>query len=421
MFLQSLLKCSISFFIIFLICPNGIQTLASIGKQQQYYHAVRKSGGADFQQPILSSDLTRRLLLEGDDENRYSINEEPGFDLTPEEIKKFKLWPDGIIPYYIDVVSFSDKVLRDQIRTSLSWLNSKTALSFQELPTPPEDGETRWAFFANRRGQLGCSDHSIQNFSNTGVQLVHLGYDCMGGDLADALLLLVGVPAQHTAPDRDIYIKVVEKNILPEKRYLYKKLANTEWLFHDVAYDYASASHFDTHRHSMNGRATIEAQGKYGDNIGGQAKITKSDLEKIRMLYNYIVKKKSREIPDCDKLFKKSPKYYKRLDVGDEPKPRKKCNKYLGIDESDEHHNDDRDDDNLPLVPKEPKEDDENKSDLNSKENTNDDNGSLEISTEMLKVTGELKAPNIKDVPSIRMPDSDYETQESLKGWRNPL
>ncbi|XP_022820596.1 protein SpAN-like [Spodoptera litura] len=342
MSLQSLLKCSVSlFFIIFLIRPTGIQTLASIGKQQQYYHAVRKSGGAEFQQPISKSDLARRIYLHGDDQIRYSINDEPGFDLTKEEIDKFKVWPDGIIPYYIDVVSFSDKILRDQIRTLLNWLNSKTALSFQELPVPPEDGNTRWVFFSNRRGQMGCSDHSIRNFTNKGVQLVHVGYDCLRADLSEALLSLVGIPAQHTAPDRDEYIKVIEENILPEKRYLFKKLNNNEWLFDDVDYDYRSASHFDTHRYSMNGRATIVVRDMDDDNIGGQSKMTKSDLEKIRMLYNYIVKKTSQKIPDCNKLFKKSPKYFKRLDRLNEPEPRKKSNKYLGIatpDEPDEDY-----------------------------------------------------------------------------------
>ncbi|CAH1645124.1 unnamed protein product [Spodoptera littoralis] len=349
MTLQLLLKCSVSFFTIILIRPKGIQTLASIDKQQQYYHAVRKSGGAEFQQPILNSDLTRRIYLHGDDQIQYSINDEPGFDLTQEEIVKFKVWPDGLIPYYIDVVSFSDKILRDQIRTLLNWLNSKTALSFQELPVPPEGGDTRWVFFSNRRGQMGCSDHSIQNFTTTGVQLVHVGYDCLRADLSEAILSLVGIPAQHTAPDRDEYIKVIEENILPEKRYLFKKLNNNEWLFDDVDYDYRSASHFDTHRYSMNGRATIVVRDRDDDNIGGQSKMTKSDLEKIRMLYNYIVKKISRKIPDCNKLFKKHPKYFKQLDGLNEPEPRKKSNKYLGIaapDKSDEHHEENSGDDN---------------------------------------------------------------------------
>lgn len=43
-----------------------------------------------------------------------AIKEEQGFDLSPAEMKKFKIWDNGVIPYYIDVVSFSGK--------SFSWV-----------------------------------------------------------------------------------------------------------------------------------------------------------------------------------------------------------------------------------------------------------------------------------------------------------
>lgn len=37
------------------------------------------------------------------------------------------------------------------------------------------------------------------------------------GELAEAVLAIAGVPAQHNAPDRDYYIKINEKNIMPGK------------------------------------------------------------------------------------------------------------------------------------------------------------------------------------------------------------
>lgn len=36
-------------------------------------------------------------------------NYEPGFDFTEMEMKKFKIWPRGVVPYYIDVLSFGGK------------------------------------------------------------------------------------------------------------------------------------------------------------------------------------------------------------------------------------------------------------------------------------------------------------------------
>lgn len=41
------------------------------------------------------------------DEKFLGVDDEPGFDLSDEEIRKLKLWPQGVIPYYIDVISFN--------------------------------------------------------------------------------------------------------------------------------------------------------------------------------------------------------------------------------------------------------------------------------------------------------------------------
>lgn len=49
------------------------------------------------------------------------------------------------------------------------------------------------------------------------LQKVILGYNCLntGEELAEVILLLVGVPPMHNSPDRDNYVTVVTKNILP--------------------------------------------------------------------------------------------------------------------------------------------------------------------------------------------------------------
>ncbi|XP_013133832.1 PREDICTED: zinc metalloproteinase nas-14-like [Papilio polytes] len=186
---------------------------------------------------------------------------EPGFDLTDEEMKKFKIWPQGNIPYYIDDFSF-DKVLRDRIRNYLDLTNRVTGLRFMELPKPPTDEKTRWVLFVNRQGLLNCADHSIKDFSNEGVQKVILGYDCLvtGGELAEAILALAGVPPQHNSPDRNEYITIDHENILPEKDHLFQAVNDNEWLFHDIPYDYLSAGHYHFHKYTKNGYATIEVK-----------------------------------------------------------------------------------------------------------------------------------------------------------------
>ncbi|XP_026738127.1 uncharacterized protein LOC113501244 [Trichoplusia ni] len=204
------------------------------------------------------------------------------------------------------------------------------------MPSPPKDEVTRWVFFVNRRGQLGCGDHSILNLTNEGVQPVILGYDCMstGGELAEAVLSIAGIPPQHNAPNRDEYIKVIDDNILPEKKYLFQKLNHDQWLFYDIKYDFSSAGHFHYHKHSVNGRATILTQPLYnGISMGENNGFTISDIVKLRMLYNYIVRKKVNIVSQCNRLFmpssiagfkKRKPNLLDKL-------PRNKPHQYLGL------------------------------------------------------------------------------------------
>lgn len=52
--------------------------------------------------PALRGHDINKGLRKGHDEEH-----EPGFDLSDEEIRKFKLWDKGVVPYYIDVLSFA--------------------------------------------------------------------------------------------------------------------------------------------------------------------------------------------------------------------------------------------------------------------------------------------------------------------------
>ncbi|CAH0404630.1 unnamed protein product [Chilo suppressalis] len=261
---------------------------------------------------------------------------EPGFDLTDAEIKKFKLWPNGVIPYFIDDFSY-DKVLRDRIRHFLEMVGGVTGLHFRELPGPPEDTSARWVFFVNRQAQLGCSDHTPLKYTNEGVQKVVLGYNCMNeeGELSEAVLAIVGVSPQHNAPDRDAYIQVEMQNILPDKQYLFKKLQNRDWLFHDLEYDFNSAGHFNFHKHTKNGLASITPKKPNEIPVGENEGFSYTDVLKIRMLYNYISRKKSKtiKVPECKKLFKPGRNFSQFQSYPEEKvKPRPKPKKYTGSD-----------------------------------------------------------------------------------------
>lgn len=234
-------------------------------------------------------------------------NQISGLQLTPEQMQKFKIWKDGVIPYYIDTVSYSDKVFRDTIRNSLFKTNAATGLNFVELPTPPSKDEERWVFFVNRRGLLSCADHTVKDFTNNGVQQVVLGYDCVAskGELEEAVMSIAGVPAQHNAPNRDEYINVHMENIISNKSQLFEKVGSDEWPFQDLEYDFDSITHYDMHKYSANGHATIEIKDETKD-MHPSKTFSPIDIKKIKMLYNYVTKNKQLRVPDCKKLYKPS-------------------------------------------------------------------------------------------------------------------
>ncbi|XP_026328793.1 bone morphogenetic protein 1-like [Hyposmocoma kahamanoa] len=260
------------------------------------------------------------------------VNQERGFDITKEEMTKFKMWDKGVIPYFIDEHSF-DKVLRDRIRTNLDEVNAATSLQFMEIPRPPDDDNMRYVFFINRRGALKCVDYTPKDFSNQGVQRVILGYDCidLNTGMAAIILTLVGVPPQHNAPDRNKHIEIVEENIIPEKVPLFTKLKDEDWLFHDVAYDFESASHYHYHKYSVTGRSSIQPRMLEIEaaRVGQDKTFSYSDLLKINMLYNYLTRgPNGKKIADCSQMFRPGRDFYKYKQLKNNLKPRKKPAEY---------------------------------------------------------------------------------------------
>ncbi|XP_068620899.1 zinc metalloproteinase nas-14-like [Battus philenor] len=381
-------KC-IVFICLFYICPK-VKFKALAVRSNIYRPNAKHSQSNDF-------SVSRRSfsIIRDEDNLPNGLSDmEPGFNLTEEEMVKFKIWPQGIIPYYIDDFSF-DKVLRDKIRNFLDLTNKATGLRFMELPAPPVDENTRWVLFVNRQGLLNCADHTTKDYTNNGVQKVVLGYDCLaaGGELAEAILALVGVPPQHNSPDRDKFIKIIDKNILPEKKHLFIALKNDEWLFHDIPYDFLSAGHYGLHKYTMNGFATIQFLKPRNILIGEGRGFSYNDIWKIRMLYNFMSRKKLNfaKTSDCVKLFEPGTNFSKYQPLlEDKIEPRNKPNKYLGLPDIKPSGDGDNktDDENKSKPEKDIKDDDEN----------NKDAENVTVSNERIEGEKDKRPNNAKEI-----------------------
>ncbi|XP_053605847.1 zinc metalloproteinase nas-6-like isoform X2 [Plodia interpunctella] len=234
-----------------------------------------------------------------------------GLSYTEAEMAKYKIWPNGIVPYYIDRFSY-DPVFCKKLDIFLETTSRSTAVQFLKLSAPPTDESYRWVYFLNRRSVANSGGCTTKNFTYEGVQRVVIGHNSpFNGELYEAVLALLGIPPQHNAPDRDDYITVNYDNILPDKVHMFEKLKKDEWLFDGLEYDYFSAGHYSLHKYTRNGKATIVPKSVHlREDIGDGIGLTFNDFIKIHILYYFISQNANvMKQENCKKMFKPGPKF----------------------------------------------------------------------------------------------------------------
>jgi hypothetical protein len=103
------------------------------------------------------------------------------------------------------------------------------------------------------------------------------------------LLHVLGFHHMHLSRNRDEFIKIVWKNIKPEKWRKFRVRENLQDL--NVEYDYESIMHYTEYAHSKNGRKTmIPLKNIDGVAIGQRESLSEKDILKIKRLY------------DCDEI-----------------------------------------------------------------------------------------------------------------------
>lgn len=96
---------------------------------------------------------------------------------------------------------------------------------------------------------------------------------------------VVGFKHEQNREDRDDFVIIHRKNIQKgaEKNFEKSKIGDTTSF--GVVYDYGSVLHYSASAFSRNGQPTIEAKLKKKDVMGQRNGLSKSDIEKIKMMY----------------------------------------------------------------------------------------------------------------------------------------
>jgi hypothetical protein len=92
----------------------------------------------------------------------------------------------------------------------------------------------------------------------------------------------LGFNHEQTRPDRDDYINIYWRNIIPGLEFNFKKFRGA--LTYNIPYDFNSIMHYDGYAFSRNGRPTIV--GKNGERIGFNSLLSPHDIQRLRAMYN---------------------------------------------------------------------------------------------------------------------------------------
>lgn len=161
-------------------------------------------------------------------------------------------------------------------------ISSVSCIQFEEAP------ENATAYVNITTHAKGCFSsigflNTVQKFN---LELSEIDSGCFRlGTIIHELLHTLGFYHQHTSPERDRYIQVIEENIMEDKKYNFDILSERIATNFGVEYDYGSIMHYSSKAFSKNGKETIIPRGDENIEIGQRRELSQSDIRKLNLMY----------------------------------------------------------------------------------------------------------------------------------------
>ncbi|KAG9511404.1 Tolloid-like protein 1, partial [Fragariocoptes setiger] len=155
-----------------------------------------------------------------------------------------RLWDHAIIPYEIDSNVFGGD-RRALFKQAMRHWENHTCVRFVQRTAE----HSNYIVFTER----GCGCCSYVGKRGTGAQAISIGKHCdKFGIVVHELGHVVGFWHEHTRPDRDQHVQIINQNILPDHRTDFNKLTDDEVNSLGLAYDYDSIMHYATNTFAKN-------------------------------------------------------------------------------------------------------------------------------------------------------------------------
>ncbi|XP_031559878.1 tolloid-like protein 1 [Actinia tenebrosa] len=192
-----------------------------------------------------------------------------------------RFWKDGMIPYDIEI-DYTGEQKATILRAMRHWENF-TCLSFIEKSDQDDD----YIYFHN--GRCGCC--SFVGRKGNGRQGISIGKNCdKFGIVVHEIGHVVGFWHEHTRPDRQEYVTIINENIKKGEEHNFQKLTNRDIDSRNEDYDYGSIMHYGkyTFSTSKNHVTILPKRNPFSRMvpiIGQREKLSNGDVRQTHKMY----------------------------------------------------------------------------------------------------------------------------------------
>ncbi|KAF2345996.1 Peptidase M12A [Trinorchestia longiramus] len=205
-----------------------------------------------------------------------------------------ELWPLWLGERYVAYRYADDQVDKSAIAAGIGELEANTCLKFDNVAS------WHWGHhIIIKHHNTLCTALVGRKLRNMFGQEMLLSSDCTN-DPATVLHFLghgVGMHHEHTRPDRDGYVSVLNANVRPDK--LVKNFRKINSRTYNVPYDFTSVLHYSPFEYSSNGATTLRAVDPYNQGLMLAPKTGLSFMDKL--LINKAYKCIDRWLAKCNR------------------------------------------------------------------------------------------------------------------------
>nr|XP_046916877.1 tolloid-like protein 1 isoform X2 [Dermatophagoides farinae] len=196
-----------------------------------------------------------------------------------------RLWDYGVIPYEIESNFSGDH--RALFKQAMKHWENNTCVKFVERTAE----HPNYIIFTER--PCGCCSYVGKR--GNGPQAISIGKNCdKFGIVVHELGHVVGFWHEHTRPDRDENVHIMNHNIMPGQEYNFNKLTEDEVNSLGIKYDFDSIMHYsrNTFSKSIHLDTILPKLSAVGDmdpanrpEIGQRIRLSQGDIAQTKLLY----------------------------------------------------------------------------------------------------------------------------------------